>query len=485
MGAVRIPFGEWLPDLADISTPGMVEAQNVLPAIDGYIPLPALSAKTAALATKALYGAWMKDIAGNIEAFVGTTTKLYKRATASTWEDVSHTAYTATQWDFAPWGEYMVACNGVDVTVWYHTTSSTDFAAVTGAPIAKAVAAVRDFLVFGNTTESSTRYPYRVRWSGFNNAETYGSSLSTQADFQDLPSTGGEVQRVVPGAIGVVFQERAIHTMTYVGPPVIHRFDEVQPSRGTPAAGSVCWHGAQIFFYSNEGFYSYSVSNGLVPIGENKVDAWFLGKADSGRYDEMRGVVDRNRNMVFWSFPSTSAGTNNDTLLIFDINSNRWAWAAVETETICEMLAFGFDLDTIDSLLASGIDTDSFNMDSRAYVGGALLVVGFDSAHKLASFDGTAMTAVLETAESALDDSRFWVQELRPLVTGSPTIVANIGYRNKENENVSYTSDLSPTSTGRIPARKNARFHRFKLTLSDGFDHASGIIVSGTPEGSR
>jgi hypothetical protein len=40
------------------------------------------------------------------------------------------------------------------------------------------------------------------------------------------------VQKVVGGEYGLVFQERAVWKMTYIGSPVIFQFDLIERSRG-------------------------------------------------------------------------------------------------------------------------------------------------------------------------------------------------------------------------------------------------------------
>ena len=44
-----IPFGDWLPDLAEFGNPGSLTAKNVIPAKESYRPFPSLSATSDAL----------------------------------------------------------------------------------------------------------------------------------------------------------------------------------------------------------------------------------------------------------------------------------------------------------------------------------------------------------------------------------------------------------------------------------------------------
>lgn len=483
---MKIEFGEWTPDRMAITSPGLTDAKNVVAAVDGYEPLRALGAKTAALPERALDFSWFADDNNASQTFAGTDAGLYKRdeGPPQVWVDVSiGTGYTATQWEMVRWGNWVVATNRSEAPQWIDMTSGTEFAVLANAPIAARVAVVRDFLVFGDTVEGSNDHPTRIRWSGYNNATTYGSNLATQADYQDLAGNGGKVQRIVSGATGVIFQQHSIWYMRYEGPPTVFRFDEVEPGRGTPAANSVCWLGEKIFFYSHDGFYVHVVGSGSAPIGEGKIDLWFLSTADTERLSEMRAAVDRENNLVIWSFASLTAGEVCDKLLIYHIATGKWSYGDVETETLSEVSTPGYNLDTLDNILAD-IDSESFNVDSRAYIGGALLIGAFDEDHKLGAFVGPALPATLETGEVSAD-TRTWVRSVRPLVTGPGTQALCIGSRPTLSGNVTYTAPISANATGEMPARANSRYHRFKLTIEGGFDRAHGLEVTATPEGGR
>ena len=48
-----IEFGEYLPDQPAFGNPGVIKATNVLPALQGYRPIPALEAIASALDNRA------------------------------------------------------------------------------------------------------------------------------------------------------------------------------------------------------------------------------------------------------------------------------------------------------------------------------------------------------------------------------------------------------------------------------------------------
>lgn len=472
----RIPFGQWLPDVSPfVKQTDLDTATNVIPEIDGYSCARGIMPITAALGSACLNGVWYADYLGAAQTFVGTASKLYKRATPTTWTDFSKVGgYTSSDWQFARWGNKVVACNGYNATQATDMTSGTVFADLTNAPIAGTVGTVGDFLVFGNTLESAVAYPNRVRWSGFNNAETYGSSLATQADYQDLIGNGGDVQRIVPGPVGVVFQERSIWVMEYSGPPTVFRFSEIERARGTPAKNSVCWLGEAIFFYAHDGFHVFALGAGVKPIGRGKVDRWFLANADTTRLDEMHGAVDRERGLVFWSFASRSAGTTADRMLVYSITADKWTVVELNTECIFEVYGPGYNLDTLDTILAD-IDTASINVESRAFLEGSLMLGVVGSDHKLGTMEDDPLTATVQTGESGGDRKRL-VRRIRGLVTGG-TSRAKVGYRDELGENVNWSLWKTENARGVIPVRSCARYHTYRLEIADGFDRIHGMEV--------
>ena len=207
---MKIEFGEWLPDQPALDNPGCIEAKNVVPRINAFSQLNSPVAFSNALTSACLGATWMNDQSGNSYNFAGDSTKLYKHnRTTATWDNVSRTATysTATSWNFEKFGTLCLATDVGNPLQYFDMASSTTFQNVGGSPPqARYIATIRDFVVLGNLSGN----PYRVQWSGYNNAELWTPSLSTQSDFQDLPGSGGDVQAVVPGEYGVIFQENSI-----------------------------------------------------------------------------------------------------------------------------------------------------------------------------------------------------------------------------------------------------------------------------------
>ena len=473
-----VRFGEFLPDLSELGNPGATHAQNVIPHQGTYRPFPTLAIDSNALTARARGAIAVQDKTSTVVMFAGDATKLYRYA-GGTWSDKSGATYTnATQdnWEFLKWGEYAIGTNYADVIQIGPLDGSSNFAALGGSPPkARHIGSVRGFVVLGNLKVGSTLYPNRVQWSGLEQETSWGTVPGTQADFQDLVGNGGRIQAITSGDIGVIFQERSIWTMEYVGPPLAFRFNEVQTEIGTPAPRSVVRYGNSIYYLSENGFQRYDVGGDTVPIGDKKIDLRFLERVNVDEYYRITAAIDVANAHVVWSYSNGASGP--DELLIYDWKTAQWSYAVLDTECIFEGLSPGYTLEGLDSVNSS-IDALPASLDSDLWRGGRLGLYGFDTAHKSGDFSGSALTARLETAEVASEDGTvLYCDNVRPLVQGSTaTNTVYLATRNTLTTDHTYSSGVTQNSaTGEHNLRDAARYMRFRVDIAGGFDHALGV----------
>src|SRR5688572_21787479 len=97
----RVTFGEWLPDLPELSNLGLVEARNCIPADDFYTDFPELSASGSTLASTCNGAFAAIDTSGDPEIYAGTETAIYERV-GTAWTSRSATTMgAASYWRFA------------------------------------------------------------------------------------------------------------------------------------------------------------------------------------------------------------------------------------------------------------------------------------------------------------------------------------------------------------------------------------------------
>ncbi len=482
-----VTIGEWLPDLPAMDNPGTLVAKNCLPQLKSYRSLNSLGSFTNALASACVGAFWLQGSDNTIYNFCGDVANLYRLDGNITWTNVNggSAPYAAQDWNFTKFGDRVLAVNILDPMQKYEVGTDSAFADQPGSPPQAAqIATVRDFVVVGDLDAFG---PNVVQWSGFNNSEIWGVNRRAQADRQEIPGRGGRVQKIVPGEYGVIVQEHSITRMDYIGPAPIFQFDEVERGRGTPSPNSVVWVGNLVFYYGWDGFYLFNGQQSE-PISANRVAKWFIDNTDVEALADIRGVVDRQNRLVLWAAKSSNALAYNDLVIIFNWTANRWSYAEVDTEVLAEYIVGGFDLDSLDTPLSGGIDTDSIPVDSDRFRGGALSLQAFDSSHKSAKFDSTPLVAQLDTTEmSAPDNSRMYTNSVRPIVEGTPgtSTTVSIGSRNQANENVVFTSARALNSIGEANIRLNSRYQRYRLNIAGGFEHATGVKVQSKSGGRR
>lgn len=323
-----IPFGEWLPDQSDFQNPGSTVATNVIPAARGYRPFFGLSEVSQA-ADNRIRGIYAtKDTNDLIFIFVGDSGKLYKMNNGTfALADVKSGAYTLTgdeQWRFVRFGNDVIACGSDDDVLQKFTigTSST-FSAISGAPAAKHLAVVRDFVVTANVTYSSATYRSRVRWSQINDANSW--TLGTaQADFQDI-ADAGHITGLVGGEFGVVLLEKAIARMQYVGSPLIFTFEKVETGHGCNYPNSVSSLGpTQVFYLADDGFFFFDGSKSI-PIGAEKVDKFFFDSINFKYADRLSSTIDPENQIVMWSYADRESTGEPNRILVYNYAVQKWS----------------------------------------------------------------------------------------------------------------------------------------------------------------
>jgi hypothetical protein len=483
-----IPVGDWRPDLPPLGG-GDITAKNVIPHKQSYLKFPSASVVSSGAMTARAQGFYTaRDSAANVYNYSGDATKLYQyNSVAATFTDVSRSsggAYaTASEgwWEMAQWGQTVISVNGVD-SPQEITLGASNFTALAGSPpVASHIAVVRDFVVLGNIST----FPNRVRWSAINNSQSWAVSAATQADYQDLQGDGGWVQRVIGGEYGIVVQEKAIWRMTYVGSPVIFQFDLVDRFRGTPCPQSVVGYGQFVFFLADDGFYAFDGVK-TVPIGNGKVDNFFLNDLQTTYSYRVNAQVDPIRKIVAWAYPgSGSSGGTPNKILLYSWPFEKWSVVEVDTEMLARFVAGGYTLDTLDTV-SSSLDSLPASLDSRIWSGGALSFGSINTDHKIATFSGSAMTATVDTVEvQHFPGQRAEVTSVRPLVDGGTATVA-VGARTTQAGAVSFASAVSPTTEGECPVRSNNRYHRYRISTTGDFNHIAGITdIEASPVGGR
>ena len=489
-----INFGEFLPDQPALNNPGATEAKNVIPAATGYRCFNDLSALSGAATNKILGMFAGKDDSGNAALYAGDSGKLYKmNAADSSLTDLSKVGGYSTagddRWRFVQFGETLLATNYDDDIQTGTVASGSAFADLSGTPPkAKFIAVVRDQVMLGYTNDTTDgEKPYRLWWSGINDQTSWtpGTDLS---DYQDV-ADAGDCTGLIGGEYAIALFDRAIVRLSFVGAPLIYQVDRLTNQRGCSVPGSVASVGsAMVFFLSDDGFYMLRGTD-LVPIGAEKINRWFLDRFKVADRDNMVSAVDPVNQNVIWAYPNTSSasGENNE-ILVYNYNLNRWSYIETDCTALAQLFTSGYTLEQLDNI-SSSVDALPASMDSAIYKGGSFFFAGAKD-KKVHSFTGDCLDATIETGEfSVAPGRRALVNNVIPYMTSksgqSPTVSIAVGARQRQIDVPTFTSASSINADGYCPVRSLGAFHRVRMSITGEWQIAQGIDVDAKQVGLR
>lgn len=393
---------------------------------------------------------------------------------------VSATDYTTQSGDrvrFTQFGSQIIFTNNSQRLQAWDLTSSTSFKNLSdSAPIAKFITVVRDFVVVANTNEGSQK-PYRVRWSALNNETDWVENVNTQSDYQDIPD-GGQIVGIRGGEFGIVFLDRAIHRMTYVGTPFIFQFDNISRNKGCIASGSIAQYQGISFFLSDDGFYMCDGQT-VQPIGAEKVDRFFFNDASEFDFPSMSAAVDPVRKLVIWNYKGVDG---NRHLIIYNFATKKWTYADAGTDYISESSTSSSTLEELDTLSAS-IDALAISLDSLMFMGGKYFLGGTKGTTVM-TYTGSNLTARLATGDLG-EGARTVVTLVKPQVDNGSASIA-ISSRQLLNQQVTYGTAVAASSENRVSLRSSGNYHRIQINPSgNNWKNATAVDVEIVPQGGR
>ena len=491
-----IEFGDLQADLPSYQNSGALVVDNVIPLAKGYKSLAGFQALSGTGLNNAAVGLFTSFSASGSTNYAGDRSKLYQMDSSLVFQDKSKaggynnstTENARDFWAFTQFGSNIIATNFADNIQKFTEGTSSAFSDLVALK-AKYIAVIRDFVVAGYTNESGTVYNQRVKWSGLNDSSTWTPSQATQSGFQDIVGSHGNIQAIVGGeSAGVIFMEKAIYRMSYVGVPLVFQFDKIADNIGAFAPKSVASYGNMVFFLAQDGFYKLTGGQQLSPIGNGKVDNFFFDDLSSN-LDGITSAVDPNNSIVVWSYRGSGAtGTTNNKLLIYNYAVDKWSTGSgQDLEFIASASQEAFT--TLESLDVLGdLDNLPKSLDSYFYKEGIVGLAGFNSENKFGKFIANSLSATVDTTEfEGSKGKRSTLIECRPIVDGTTntTVTVTPITRQSQLDTTSTGSAVNTNDTGTCPLRSTSRYHRIRVNVNGNFNTLSGVDIEARPEGGR
>ena len=388
----------------------------------------------------------------------------------------TYTTPTNQRWRFTQFGNVLIAANGGNRLQGYNVNTSSTFQDLgADAPNSRYVTVVRDFVVSGYV---GSEYPNRVQWSALGDESSWANSATTQADFQDIPD-GGSIVGVTGGEFGLIFMDRSIHRMSYVGSPLVFQFDNISRNQGCYEQNSIIQYGGTSFFLSDDGFYACDGQK-IIPIGNEKVNRFFFADVDEGLLNLMSVAVDPFRKLVVWAYASTSSATV-DKLLIYNYEIGKWASGTTDASRVATSSTPAFTLEGLD--IFGNLEQIQSTFDSRVWLGGKLQFAGVKNA-KIITFSGQNNTAFIETGDIEVPGTTSAITMAKPIVDNGSGNVALVS-RRLLNQQVVFGSQSVADAENRVSIRGVGRYHRLQLTPTGLWKTAVGMDIDLNGLGTR
>ena len=488
---MQVPFGEWLPDFPPHLNPGSNTATNVYYAANSYKPFPSLVTYSSNNLGADSKGAGSFRSTANVSFnFAATQTNIFQLTAGEFTSRKASLTGTATDFfTFTQFGDYLIVSNGVDAPQYYLMGTSTNFADLSAiktsgtVPTFRTSGVIRDFLVTGNQPSNRNR----VQWCGINDITTWEFG-SKQADYQDLPGSGGQIVAITSGEYGYVFRQNEIVRMDYVGGSTVFRFSVISPNRGAVYGKTVCQDNRRAFFYADDGFFEVS-GDQVKAIGAEKINRFFDIDLNKAFTDRIVAAVDPFNQLAIWLYPGASNTGNTtgicDKVIIYNYVTEKWSLAYVNASTIFTQFVGAYTVEQMD-LISENLENINISLDTPFWSGGQLYLGAIDSDYKAAIFSGDSGEVELQTTEIELFPGlRSDITEVRPIVDAQASVALTTRERLADSPVTSSYSSM--VTSGTVPVRSSGRYIRANVKIDAGtvWNHAQGVNFIASKAGGR
>lgn len=457
---------EWTPDL---SGNVLTRAVNVRAIGNGYAPIQAPQAVTAALGGKFNGGGAFIDSNGGSTLLADDSSHLNKYV-SNAWSATTITS-GSQQTRLAQFGDNIGVATGGTLKEYNLLTGAVT--TPTAAPALIDIAQVRDFQM-GITTDNA------LQWCQFNNSSDWTTGLN-QADKQ--PSLWGQLRRLISGEYGICLTDRGVLRLTYVGVEggldIIWQIDEISQEVGCMAADSTCNVGRLIFFLSERGFMMCD-GNEVTPIADEKFNRWFFKTYSRSQISQITAAIDPRYSLVWWGMPG-----NPGRMIAYNWVLKRATVLETGLTGIFTGYTAGIDLDHLDATYGN-LDAMPISLDDPSLAGGNPILLIADNSNVLNALTGSNLDATFryELIEPT-PGARSRIRNIR-LVSDATQATATIDARLKPGDAENVSTAFTMRSNGKMPIRSNGRYNTLVLTIpSHSWSFIQGCELEWEPGDAR
>lgn len=355
-----------------------------------------------------------------------------------------------TRWSIAPFGDWILASNGIEpVQIILPPYGEADIGPLMANPSRARVVKTfqRHVFVLGDVHdppgEPSGVYPFRVQWSDIDDPYTWIPLDTNEARYIDLyesetPVVGADGM----GDIFVVYTRNQIHVFRYVGGNYVFSRRIVEWNVGLLAQNLVATAEGVQYFMSHENFYAFNGSR-VTPIGENINREVYAAINDQYIHRGFAFTVKRNSEV--WFVVPTGTSEVPNLACVYSYRTGAW---------------------TFDDL-ASYSGSDRLPDLHPLFCSSLNLIQALDESENA---DDQPVAGYVDTPDFGDETTRFTVTRVTPFVESTAgEVEILVGTREKVNDPVTWSSPyiFTPSTDNKVDVRESGRIIRFRVRTAN------------------
>lgn len=348
---VGAPVAGMFPDKVSSFVHVWTDAQDVLFSKDDVRSAGQRSLVLSAGAARGL-GALRRQT-GVQELFYGTLTTLMRSVafglptsvgTGFSTQQHESAVGLAGHWQFAPWGEWMLASNGasrIQVSKAGAAFTSlqqggTSDLAITSARLLNRFGA---YILAANTNVGTTS----VHWCSDDNPEDWvPSEINTAGDYV-IRDADSELTCACELGDKLAYYTRASMTVvTYIGAPFVFSFSKALKGVGAWGGKSVAAAGRRNYGWGPQGMWETDGVS-FTYLDDEVLRVWLSSRLYRGQASKIVAYHNEDRHCIEWSYPIDATGENAETI-VFDYQTRSWHRGSVPFSAALDREVFGYAL---------------------------------------------------------------------------------------------------------------------------------------------
>lgn len=274
------------------------------------------------------------------------------------------------------------------------------------------------------------------------------------------------------GSDAIAYKATSMYVGRYVGIPLVWEWVRIPGDIGISGPESLVVVGTQHFFIGPDDIYLF---DGTVPrsIG-TPIREWFFNDLNQTFRDQVVGVADIGRDVVYWRYPSTNSATGAlDSVISYNFRTDRWGKQRQACNVPILYSTGQVTYDGLGSLYATYNDLPSIAYDSPFWLTDSTVPAVFiDSV--LYQLTGEPGASYFVTGDWGDITSYSLLNRITPRYVSNPTsAVATNFYKYDIGDALVQDSQIGLSSRGRFDFRRAARFHRLRV------DQVGGCTING------